>query len=312
MLKVMTDLSGSMRRVEFPLSGGTMAGIAFGDASRAPDLVFLHATGFNALTYRTMLAPLGERFHVMAVDLRGHGRSRLPARRFGYASWNRHRDDVIELLDNHLRAALTLAGHSMGATVGLLVAGARPDLVRGLALIDPVIMPPARYALHAAPGMSLVSRYSFPIARAAARRRSIFESKEDAVRALTGRGIFKSFSQAMLSDYVEDGTAEGQDGKVQLTCAPAYEAATFAAQRNDPWRALMNAHEPILVLRAQHGSTCPPPCAERMTDLRPNVRVATVEGATHALPMERPDRARAVIETAIIKSAPNNRFRDLV
>jgi pimeloyl-ACP methyl ester carboxylesterase len=289
-----------------------MAGVAFGDSTRATDIIFLHATGFNALTYRQMLAPLGERFHVLGVDLRGHGRSTLPASRFGYASWNRHRDDVIDLIESHVRTPVTLAGHSMGATTALLVAGRRPDLVRGLALLDPVIMEPSRYLVARIPGMPLFWRRFFPIARSAARRRAAFVSREAAVQALTGRGIFRSFPPTMLEDYVEDGFAPAADGSVRLACSPAFEAATFAAQRNDPWGALKRARGPIALLRAGCGSTCSASSAARISALRADIRLATLEGASHALPMERPDRARAAIETVTLRAAPANGYPDLI
>ena len=56
-----------------------MAGIEFGDPIKPYAAVWLHATGFNAMTYQSILAPLGLRARVAALDMRGHGRSTLPA-----------------------------------------------------------------------------------------------------------------------------------------------------------------------------------------------------------------------------------------
>jgi pimeloyl-ACP methyl ester carboxylesterase len=287
-----------------------MAGLAWGDVTRPPDILFLHATGFNARTYASLLAPLGGRFHVLAVDLRGHGLTQLPTPTFGYGSWNRHREDVIELLEGHIRAPVTLAGHSMGGSVALLVAGKRPGFARGLAMLDPVVMTPAMYGFAQLPGAPLWWSVSFPIARGAARRRSRFASKADAIAALTGRGVFRSFTPAQLADYVEDGFVETEHG-VRLSCTPAYEARTFAAQRIDPWTALARAPGPIVCLRAEHGSTMRARAADKLHELRPEARIATVEGATHMFPMERPDRARAAIETAALMASPAG-YRDLV
>jgi pimeloyl-ACP methyl ester carboxylesterase len=299
----------TFRRVRFDLPKGRMAGIAWGDESRPPDIVFLHATGFNAMTYRSLLAPLSERYHVLGLDARGHGRSELPAHRFGYTSWTTHRDDLIEIIER-LGAPVTLAGHSMGATVSLLAAGRRPDLVRGLAMIEPVLLPPARYqALHL-PFATLLMRLFSPIARGASRRRFRFANRDAAFKALKGRGFFATFPDETLRAYLEDGLIEDDHG-VRLACAPAYEAATFAAQRQDPWRALARAPRPLVVLRAQKRSTCPPAIAQRIKEVRPDARIATIAGTTHALPMERPDRARAAIETAAIM-ATGGVYLDLV
>ncbi|MBL8548552.1 MAG: alpha/beta hydrolase [Hyphomonadaceae bacterium] len=297
------------RRVSFEVPQGRMAGLAWGDDTRPYEIVFLHATGFNALTYAEMLAPLGERFHVLALDARGHGRTELPTRRFGYTSWNRHRDDLIAVLDK-LPASATLAGHSMGATVSLLVAGKRPDLVRSLALLEPVILAPGRYSTLELPGMPYLMRHFFPIARQAARRRASFLSRDVAAEQLRGRGFFKGFSEETLRNYLEDGLVDEPGGGVRLACSPAWEAATFAGQRHDPWGALMRAPKTIVILRAEKDSSLAPSVAERIKMLRPDVRLATVEGATHALPMERPDRARAAIETAAM-TATRGAFADI-
>ncbi len=307
----MSETADDLRRQRFALPDGEMHAIAFGDVSRPIDVIFLHATGLNARTYARLLTPLGERFHVLALDLRGHGRTHLPPKLWGYESWNRHRDDVIAFMDAHVKTPVTFAGHSMGATTSLLVSGRRPDLVCSLALIDPVIMPEARYRMLDMPFGTLSMRNT-PIARGAKRRRSHFATREEAIAALTGRGFFKTFPPEVLADYVGDGFVEDPNGGVRLACTPAYEAATFSAQRHDPWRALQSFAGPIVIVRAEIGSTCPPSVAQRIRELRPATRVAVVEGATHALPMERPDRVRAAIETAALMARPNAaRFPDL-
>lgn len=288
------------RRVSFGAPGGRMAGVAFGAETSDPDIVFLHATGFNALTYRGLLEPLGEKLHLVAVDARGHGRTALPTPMFGYTSWTQHRDDLIALLDAHFTGPLTLAGHSMGATVGLLVAGKRPDLVSSLALIEPVILPSPAYAMFQLPGGPLLQRAVMPIARSAARRRARFASRDDARAQLAGRGVFKAFPPEALADYLEDGLEDDGQGGMKLSCSPRYEAATFCAQRHDPWEALRRTRCPIVVLRAERDSTFSQACAARFAAMKPDARIATVEGAGHMLPIERPDRARAAMEMAVL------------
>jgi pimeloyl-ACP methyl ester carboxylesterase len=160
--------AASFRRVRFDVAQGQMAGIELGLQTPNPDIVFMHATGFNARTYRTLLAPLADRYRVLALDARGHGLTNLPARTFGYTSWRRHRDDLINVLEKYCTQPVTLAGHSMGATVSLLVAGKRPDLVASLALIEPVILPAAAYAFSELPFGPLIQRATAPLPRGGA------------------------------------------------------------------------------------------------------------------------------------------------
>jgi pimeloyl-ACP methyl ester carboxylesterase len=297
------------RRVWFDAPGGRMAGIAFGAETPNPDIVFIHATGFNARTYRTLLAPLGDKLHVLALDARGHGRTELPARTFGYTSWRRHRDDLIAVLE-HFSAPVTLAGHSMGATVSLLAAGRRTDLVCALALIEPVILPATMYAMMELPLAPYLHRWILPIARGAGARRARFPDREAAIKAFTGRGVFKAFPPEVIADYVGDGLIEDGKGGFRLACKPAYEAATFSAQRNNPWAALRKVTDPIVLLRAERGSTMPEAALHRLAAIKPGARVATVEGASHMLPMERPDRVRAAIESAALIGRAGRKFND--
>ena len=302
----------TFRRVSFELKDGRVAGIALGAEKPTPDILFLHATGMNARSYRAMLEPLGERYSVLALDLRGHGLTSLPSPIFGYAGWQRHRDDVLSVIERNFTRPITLAGHSMGATVSTLVAGKRPDLINGLALIDPVILPGAAQAFFRLPGAPLYQRLRFPIARGAARRRANFPDKAAALAALTGRGIFKTFPQEMIADYVGDGFIDDpKHGGVTLACRPIYEAATFSAHRHDPIGALKRFRGPLVMLRAEHGSTMQPSAVQTIATTKPDARIATVEGAGHMIPMERPDRVRSGIETALLMARPNFAREDL-
>jgi len=304
-------VTDSFRRLSFDLRDGQMAGIAFGGETASPDIVFLHATGFNAHTYRSLLAPLGERFHVWALDARGHGRSTLKAGTFGYASWNRHRDDLIAVLEKHCTAPVTLAGHSMGATVSLLTAGHRTDLVSGLALIEPVILPAAGYAFSQLPLGPLIQRHTMPLAKGAAKRRDSFESREAAVAGFTGRGVFKTFPPEFVADYVQDGLTEDGAGGFKLACRPNFEAATYCAQRHHPWGALRKVTDPMVLLRAEKHSTISEASMHRVAAINPKARVATVEGASHMLPMERPDRVRSAIESAALLAQSGRKYHGM-
>jgi pimeloyl-ACP methyl ester carboxylesterase len=69
----------------------------------------------------------------LAVDLRGHGDSDRPEH--GYDTQTAAAD-VVAVLEQRLERPVVLAGQSWGGNVVLRVAAARPDLVRGLALVD--------------------------------------------------------------------------------------------------------------------------------------------------------------------------------
>ena len=286
------------RRRMIRLADGEMAALDFGDEARPVDVVFFHATGFNALTYRSILAPLSSTLRILAVDQRGHGLSRLSADPNRLRSWKIYRDDALELLATLDGPPPVLSGHSMGGTVALMAAGRRPEAARGLVLIDPVIMPRLLAISAQAPWGRRMGR-RFPITEAALRRRRGFESAEAAFAAYKGRGAFKTWTDTQLADYVAAAFAPNAEGGVALTCSPEWEAATFAGQAHDPWRALSKVRAPITVYRAERGSTCSAtPEALRRTNRR--VEVTTVPGTSHFIPMERPDLVReALLDLAL-------------
>lgn len=297
-----------MRRFRHELGEGEIAGVEFGDPVQPFAALWLHATGFNAMTYQSILAPLGLRARVAALDMRGHGRTTLPADPKKMHSWARYRDDVIEWLDRYAPGGLVLGGHSMGGTVSLMVAGKRPDLVKGLVLIDPVILSPRQYFwMHAFPPIGWGIRAGNSLARQARKRRSEFASVADARERYSGRGAFKSWRAPFLDDYLLDGLERTDHGPADsaeqtwsLLCAPRWEAVTFGAQRNRPWSALAKVRRkkiPITILRAETGSVMTDKVVEKLVRKVPALILKRKRGSSHFLPMEAPYDVRDALSS---------------
>jgi pimeloyl-ACP methyl ester carboxylesterase len=97
-----------------------------------PLLLLLHALGCHGGWWDWVGPTLGEQFHVIAPDLRGHGATG-PADSYGWADYA----SDLEALIAHVGApAVAIAGHSMGGYVGLTVAARRQVNLSALAVID--------------------------------------------------------------------------------------------------------------------------------------------------------------------------------
>jgi pimeloyl-ACP methyl ester carboxylesterase len=291
-------------------AGGEIAGIEFGDPIKPFAAVWLHATGFNAMTYQSMLAPLGLRARVAALDLRGHGRSSMPAKT-SFSSWNRYRDDVIEWLQREAPQGVVLGGHSMGGCVALLVASKRPDLVKGLVLADPVILSRTTYFWnHVFPPVSWLLHRSGMAARAR-KRRAEFTSFDAAMQSYAGKPAFKSWREPFLADYLLDGIDRADTSRTddetqtwRLLCAPKWEAWTFGAQCNQPWTAMRKVRSkkiPIVILRPNRDSVISDKVRAELIKSNPAMMMKSVRGVSHFLPMEAPYEVRDQLSAFIAR-----------
>jgi pimeloyl-ACP methyl ester carboxylesterase len=284
-----------VRRIPLASRGGEVAALDFGPEQRPVDIIFLHANGFNARTYRTVLAPLADRRRLLVIDLRGHGRTELPLEAEGRTGWGDIRDDLLALMEAQDIRGVTLSGHSMGASVSLLAAAQAPERVRALVMFEPVILPPDAIA-RAMGGESFYG----PMAERTLKRRAAFPDRQAAFAAYHGRTSFKNWSDAMLADYVADGFRERADGQVELSCSPQWEANSYAAQANDVWTALRRSTCPIRVFKGEHSSTCSLDAAQAAEIGPGRIDVQLIAGASHFLPMERPDVVQAALRAAAL------------
>jgi pimeloyl-ACP methyl ester carboxylesterase len=101
-------------------------------------LLCVHGMSGAATNWTDFMAELAPDFDAVAVDLPGSGFSPPPAAKRGYAI-TALASTVIRLIEALDAGPVHLAGNSMGGAVSIRVAAARPDLLRTLTLVSPVL-----------------------------------------------------------------------------------------------------------------------------------------------------------------------------
>lgn len=289
-----------MKRVSFEIPDGTLSALRFGPEDEPVRLVFCHANGFNARTYRAVLKPLG--VAAIALDLRGHGQTDLPADPEGLADWQIFANDIAAFFERHIDQPVVLAGHSYGAVSSILSLPSTRDKVSGYCGFDPVLVPRL---------FSLISRTSLgrtymrerlPIARKAAQRRAVFSSIEAAVNRYSGRGAFRGISDEVLSDYLIGGTHAFEDGQIRLSCDPLWEQAIFCAQGHNVFKAAPHLPDnSVIVFAGGFGRVSTARQRKRLQRTQPRIDVRLETSRAHLFPLQDPDFARSVLEEVLAR-----------
>jgi len=281
-------MSDFVRRM-IPVPQGEVAVLDFGDPARPVDVLFSHGNGFNALTHAPALGPLAKEMRILAIDQRGHGRTRLPTPPERREGWQSLRDDLLVLMDAlALTRPVVLAGHSMGSVISLLASVERPEAVKSVLMFDPVVplrlTPPEEFG----PGL-------LRFIESTGRRRRAFASKAEALVAYDGRGVFKTWPAEVVEAYVEDGFLDSGEDGVTLACTPEWEVANYYAQGQDTRNLLLATDVPVHILKAGEHSSC------SLEDGGGNrrLKVEAIPGTTHSLPMERPALVQAALRAAV-------------
>ncbi len=95
-------------------------------------LIVLHGLFGMLDNWHNVSKMLGERFHVLTVDQRNHGRSpHSPNLNYGVMA-----DDIRDFMAQHRIPSSFLLGHSMGGKVAMTAALRYPHLVEKLVVID--------------------------------------------------------------------------------------------------------------------------------------------------------------------------------
>jgi pimeloyl-ACP methyl ester carboxylesterase len=253
-----------------------------------PPVLLNHATGFLASLWQ----PIAERlaaagYTVYAYDARGHGDSDKPEATWENYDWHRFADDLRALLDHFGFRDIPLVGHSMGAGVGLFVAGHNPGLFSRIVVIEPIVVPG---------GAQMDEARREGMAAGARRRRMVFGSPGEMVEQYRKRPAFQRWTDEMLRLYAETGTFRREDpstgsgqAEIELKCSGAVEGEVFASSSTlNIWDALPEIEAPVLVVRGEHTEGFLSMVAQQVSKRVQNGRLLTIPDAGHLVPMERP------------------------
>lgn len=180
-------------------------------ASSAPTVVCLHGVTGHGRRFRKLAEEqLAQRFHVLAPDLRGHGRS----------GWNEpwtletHLDDVLETLAE----PAAWIGHSFGGRLTLELAARRPELVERAVLLDPAIYLPPDIAEQLAEGE---------------RQEKVFDSVEEAIEARSAGN--SRTPRELLEEEMREHLVAGEDGRLRYRYSqPAVDRMYLELARRPP------------------------------------------------------------------------------
>jgi len=283
------------REIEIELPHLRLAARVHGDPA-LPRLLAVHGWLDNAASFDRLAPLLCAHFHIVALDLPGHGRSahRPPGIWYHYIDYL---GDVLAAADALGWQRFGLLGHSLGGAIASMLAGVCAERIEHLLLIEalgPMTLPAEQTLTHLQ--RSLGERGQTGTLR-------VFASETAAAQArMRGNGLTLSLAAAMAliargTTAVAGGVSWSSDQRLTLTSPVRYTEEQILS-------VLGGIRAPTLLLLAEPS---PPFLSADMIARRtarvPDIRVMRVPGSHH-LHLEDPQPvADAILEFVKARTA---------
>lgn len=223
-------------------------------------LVAMHALFMEAATFGSLAAALSPGWRVVALDLRGHGRSEhAPA--YGREE---HLGDLEAFLDHLGLEKAVLLGHSLGGVNAYQFAARHPARVRALVIEDI--------------GAEVRADFSFALAWAGE-----FETRE----------AFAARVPPHWRPHLEPSLRESPGG-LRLAFEPQEMLATARALEGDHWPDWLASTCPALLVGGRESRVTTPAALEEMVARRGNARLELLSGG-HVVHADDPEGFRRVV-----------------
>ena len=238
--------------------------------SGAP-LVMLHGLSGHARTWDHTAAALSDRYHVLALDQRGHGDTDW-APRYGLSPMS---EDLLGFLDALGLAEVTLMGLSMGGLVCFVFTAAHPERVARAVIMD--IGPEIAPAGSANVASSLAAK-------------DVFSSEDEAFAQ--ARAANPRPADATLRHRLRHNLRPLPDGTLTFKYDSALRRnprALFDLTPDQLWAAWQAMACPVLLVRGDDSDVLAAETAQRMLAENANVSFASIPDCGHSITLDRPD-----------------------
>jgi pimeloyl-ACP methyl ester carboxylesterase len=234
----------------------------------APPLVLLHGIDRVAHTFDNIAPRFTSRYHVIAMDLRGHGDSGWdPQARYQVED---HHGDLEGLVRELGLRNVTLWGNSTGGRVVQVFAGRHPDLVAAVIAED---VGPER-------PRSIADAY----ARRVKQEENGWAGPEELLAQM--RAAAQPLPDRVLEPYVRYGTKRRDDGRLVWKRDPNLVNGFVETEL---WRYVREIRSPILYVLGGRSTIVPLATQEELKKVLPQARIVTMPGLGHYPSDEQPE-----------------------
>ncbi|HBZ93905.1 MAG TPA: 3-oxoadipate enol-lactonase [Pseudomonas sp.] len=239
------------------------------DYGHGAPLLLVHGLGSSTRDWEYQIPVLARHYRVIALDVRGHGRSDKPQEAYRIADFA---DDVAALIDHLQLPPVHLVGISMGGMIGFQLGVERPELLRSLTIVN---SGPEVKAKSARDWLEIAKRWTL----------SRLLSLETIARALA-KLLFPRPEQAELRRKVEERWPQNDKR--------AYLASLDAIIGWGVREHLARITCPTLVISADRDYTPVERKREYVAEM-PNARLLVIENSRHATPLDQPERFNSAL-----------------
>lgn len=254
-----------------------------------PKLVFHHATAVGPRCYAPYLKALAQDYDVMALAMRPLWADAPPPD--PKRGWNLFGDDLIDWIEATQDAPVLAVGHSIGAATLAMAATKRPELFKGLVLIEPSGTTRRQALLLGLLPYGMRLRLG-PI-KDALSSPTRWPSKEAAFADLRASKAFRRFDDQALHALLEgllvpcDETGPQGTAEVALEYPRAWEAHLYASAPHT-LPTLTRLSVPTEVIRGRPSLYMDTSIEAKLKAKRPDFRFTHLTAHGHMMPLEAP------------------------